>query len=140
MKKRQIVFNGLLIYCFLLGCCPNSKNTSTNLHMKEIDLKNAMLQTIVPGKAVASVYYQLSFDTDKNWKGSVIYFKSLYGVVGEKEGHSYRVILDKPSTELPRSIYPILSQGKILIMKKILGFEKYQIIKNFVMLDQEEKQ
>ena len=63
---------------------------------------------------------------------AIFYYQQFTGTM--QESHQKKkctVLLTKKHHELPRSIYPLLTQGYIVVQFSWLGLESYEVIKEF---------
>jgi hypothetical protein len=137
--QRNFIFTmmGILAMILTFMSCSTPQNPSTNQQqMKELKLKDAeMLELNAPDQSDESVY-QLSFMYESKLRHSIFYYQQYSGTM--QEGHQKEkcnVLLTKKHRELPRSIYPLLTQGYIVVQFSWLGLETYQVIKEFKKLE-----
>ena len=66
---------------------------------------------------------------------AIFYYQQYSGTMQEcHQKEKCNVMLSKKHHELPRSIYPMLTQGYIVVQFSRLGLETYQVIKEFKKL------
>jgi hypothetical protein len=128
---------GVFIMIFLFLSCGTSKNTSNNEQkMKELKLNNAEIQGIVSPDVKGETYYQLNFTHKGKLRNAVFYYQQHSGVIEENMMNQKRKVrLTAKRHELPRSVYPLLTQGYIVVQFTWLGLETYQIVKDFTILE-----
>jgi hypothetical protein len=69
-------------------------------------------------------------------RNAVFYYQQHSGTIEDRsQKEKCQVMLTKKHHELPRSVYPLLTQGYIVIQFNWLGIETYQVIKDFKKLD-----
>jgi hypothetical protein len=128
---------GFLIMIWLFLSCATSKNTSNSQQkMKELKLNNAVIQGVDSPNTLGETYYQLNFNHKRKLRHAVFYYQQHSGVLEENVMNNMcKVILTAKHHELPRSVYPLLTQGYIVVRFNWLGWETYQIVKEFTILE-----
>lgn len=124
---------GILVMIMpFLACHSNQNLTSNQQQMKELKLKDAeMLELNAPDQSDESLY-QLSFMYESKLRHAIFYYQQFTGTM--QESHQKKkctVLLTKKHHELPRSVYPLLTQGYIVVQFSWLGLESYEVIKEF---------
>ena len=110
---------------------------STNqLQMKELKLKDTeILQLINPDQSDETIYH-LSFRYERKLRHAKFYYQEYTGTIEENHlKDKCIVVFAKKPLELPRSVYPILTQGYIVVRFNRFGWETYQVIKDFKKSD-----
>jgi hypothetical protein len=122
----------LVMIMTFLACHSNQNLTSNQQQMKELKLKDAeMLELNAPDQSDESLY-QLSLMYESKLRHAIFYYQQFTGTM--QESHQKKkctVLLTKKHHELPRSIYPLLTQGYIVVQFSWLGLESYEVIKEF---------
>lgn len=115
-----------------LSCSTHPNPSANQQQMKELKLKDAeMLELNAPDQSDESLY-QLSFMYESKLRHAIFYYQQFTGTM--QESHQKKkctVLLTKKHHELPRSIYPLLTQGYIVVQFSWLGLESYEVIKEF---------
>lgn len=128
---------GMLAMILPFLSCNTPQNPSTNQQqMKELKLKDAeMLELNAPDQSDESVY-QLSFMYERKLRHAVFYYQQYSGTIAKTDlKEKCQVLITKKSRELPRSVYPLLTQGYIVVQFTRFGIETYQVIKEFKKLE-----
>lgn len=132
----DVLCKPFIVMIFPLLSCSTHQNPSTNpQQLKKLKLINAEIQEIVFPERMDETIYQLSFKYERKLRHAVFYYQQHSGIIEEADiKEKCRVILTKKHHELPRSIYPLLTQGYIVVQFTWLGWETYQVIKEFKIL------
>jgi len=117
-----------------LSCCIRQSNNHPQ--MKELKLRNAeILELNTPDQSNEAIY-QLGFEYESKLRHAIFYYQQHSGTIQESHPkNNCKVILTKKHHELPRSVYPLLTQGYIVVQFNRFGWETYQVIKEFKKSD-----
>jgi hypothetical protein len=116
----------------LMSCGTHQNPTTNQLKMKELLLKDAEIHEIYSPEQTDETIYQLSFSYERKLRHAVFYYQQYSGIINENDmNEKCTVTLTKKSRELPRSVYPLLTQGYIVVQFSRFGWETYQVIKEF---------
>jgi hypothetical protein len=130
------VFGIFALIIPLMSCGTHQNPTTNQLKMKELLLKDAEFHEIYYPDQTNEIVYQLTFKYERKLRHAVFYYKQYSGIInGNDLNEKCTVTLTKKSRELPRSIYPLLTQGYIVVQFSWLGLETYQVIKEFKKLE-----
>jgi hypothetical protein len=103
--------------------------------MKVFRLSSAEIYKIKSPAKSDETIYQLSLMFECKLRHAIFYFQQYSGTMQEcHQKEKCNVMLSKKHHELPRSIYPMLTQGYIVVQFSRLGLETYQGIKEFKKL------
>ncbi|HMP28427.1 MAG TPA: hypothetical protein PKD85_02435 [Saprospiraceae bacterium] len=117
--------------------CTTHQNPSTyHPQMKELKLRDAEILELYALDQSDEAIYHLSFTYDSKVQNATFYYQQHSGTIQESHPkHNCHVILTKKHHELPRSVYPLLTQGYIVVQFNRFGWETYQVIKDFKKMD-----
>jgi hypothetical protein len=116
----------------LLSCYPQQNIANNPTQMKELTLANAEIIEISSPDQKEETYYQFNFTYSKKLRNALFYYQQHSGKIEESNfKDKHKVLLTKKHHELPRSVYPLLTQGYIVVQFNWLGLETYQVIKDF---------
>ncbi|MBK9256683.1 MAG: hypothetical protein IPM42_14440 [Saprospiraceae bacterium] len=136
--QRNFIFTimGILAMIMQFLSCITPQHPSTNQQqMKELKLIDAEIKEIVSPERMDETIYQLSFKYERKLLHAVFYYQQHSGIIEEADRKKKcQVKLTKKHHQLPRSIYPLLTQGYIVVQFSWLGLETYQVIKEFKIL------
>ena len=124
---------GIFALIIPLMSCGTHQNPTTNpLKMKELLLNDAEIRELNYPDQKHETIYQLSFIYERKLRHAVFYYQQHSGIINENDiNEKCPVTLTKKSRELPRSVYPLLTQGYIVVQFSRFGWETYQVIKEF---------
>jgi hypothetical protein len=124
---------GILVMIMpFLSCSSHHNLTSNPQQMKEFRLSNAEIQKIDSHDQTDEIVYQLSFMYERKLRDAIFYYHQHSGTLRESHPkEKCQVLLTRKHHELPRSVYPLLTQGYIVVQFSWLGMETYQVIKDF---------
>ena len=124
-----------MIICFL-SCSTTNNPTTNQQQMKELLIHNAEIQEIISTDHIDETHFILSFIYERKLRQAVFYYQQHSGIINENDmNKKCTVTLTKKSRELPRSVYPLLTQGYIVVQFIRFGIETYQVIKEFKKLE-----
>jgi hypothetical protein len=128
--------NGFAMLLFMIisfmSCITNQNPTNNQQKMKELVVKDAEIYEIVADGRTDETLYQLTFTYERKLRHGVFYYQQHSGIIKKSEiNEKCTVTLTKKQHELPRSIYPLLTQGYIVVQFSWLGMETYQVIKAY---------
>ena len=117
-----------------LSCC--IRQPYNHPQMKELKLRNAeILELNTPDQSHEAIY-KLGFEYESKLRHAIFYYHQHSGTIQEShQKDNCKVILTKKHHELPRSVYPMLTQGYIVVQFNRFGWETYQVIKEFKKSD-----
>ncbi len=116
----------------LMSCGTHQNPTTNQLKMKELLLKDAEFRELNYPDQKDETVYQLSFIYERKLRHAVFYYQQHSGIINENDmNEKCTVTLTKKSRELPRSVYPLLTRGYIVVQFSRFGWETYQVIKDF---------
>lgn len=126
---------GLLVMIIpFLSCCIRQANN--HLQMKELKLRDAEILELNDPDQSDEALYQFSFEYESKVRHATFYYQQHSGTIQESHPQdNCQVMLTKKHHELPRSVYPFLTQGYIVVQFNKFGWETYQVIKEFKKSD-----
>jgi hypothetical protein len=120
----------------LLPSCAQQNLANNPTQMKELTLANAEIIEISSPDQKEETSYQFNFTYSKKLRNTLFYYQQHSGKIEDHtQKDKYKVILTKKHQELPRSVYPLLTQGYVVVQFNWLGLETYQVIKDFKILE-----
>lgn len=115
----------------------NQMNYKSNLVLPELKIEGVTIQHFASGDGNNNVYVMLTAPCHKELLNKEIYYQSFSGKL-EKDQVTEdlcKAKLKKNSAIIPRSIYPFLSEGYIVVKCTWLGFDKFKIIKKYEVIE-----
>lgn len=137
LRRFNYSLFGIIVMVLPLLSCNTTQNKSTNQQqMKELKLKDAEIHEIYSPDQINEIVYQLTFKYERKLRHAVFYYQQHSGIIEETDmNKKCKVALSKKHHELPRSVYPLLTQGYIVVQFSWFGMETYQVIKEFKKLE-----
>jgi len=130
------LFGIFALFIPLMSCGTHQNPTTNQLKMKELLLKDAEIHEIYSPDQTNEIVYQLTFTYERKLRHAVFYYQQYSGTIAETDlKEKCQVLMTKKSRELPRSVYPLLTQGYIVVQFTRFGIETYQVIKEFKKLE-----
>lgn len=115
----------------------NQMNYKSNLVLPELKIEGVTIQHFASGDGNIDANVMLTAPCHKELLNKEIYYQSFSGKL-EKDNVTedlYKAKLKKNSVMIPRSIYPLLSEGYIVVKSTWFGFDKFKIIKKYQVIE-----
>jgi hypothetical protein len=97
--------------------------------LKELNIKNGEIQAFHLEKE--TVQYIFTCMSPKKLKGCELYYSNYCGTIEYEGFDKYRAVLTKQNRQLPRSIYPYITSGSLVVYIPKFIFDQYLVINDF---------
>lgn len=129
------IMTGLLaMIVHLISYC--AFHSTIQLQMKELKLKDTEIHQLINPDQSDETIYHLSFRYERKLRHAKFYYQEYTGTIEKNLPKEKCIVkLTNKYRELPRSVYPLLSQGFIVVQFSRFGWETYQVVKEFKKSD-----
>lgn len=105
------------------------------MKLRELQIDGVIIERCNPTNESTDSYGRMTAPCHSKLLGAEIFYQSYWGKFERIDSRKGWAIMKKNTIILPRSIYPILSDGNIVVKINFLLFEIYYIIKDFKISD-----
>lgn len=103
------------------------------MKLKELKIEGVIIEWYNPTKESSDSYGRLIAPCHSKLLGAEIFYQSYWGKFEKVDSGKGCASMQKNTIILPRSIYPVLSEGNIVVKRVFFGFNMYFIIKDFIL-------